>query len=108
VGQVGLAEAGGGGEVDAGRGRQGKGERVIRGRGRFRVCAVFETWAEGSPGHSQGRSQVELRGRDKTGPWTEFSRGFLRDGRLGGVTTGELATIKRSVVLILCVLASGI
>ena len=60
VGQVRLAQAGRGGEVDAGtmnRGGQGKGERaaVVR-RGRrwwIRVCAVFETWTQGSPRHSR-------------------------------------------------------
>lgn len=63
VGEVGLAEAGSWGEMDArteDRGGEGKGERAIRGRWRVRVCLMLETWAQGCPRHSKaGRGGAE-------------------------------------------------
>lgn len=100
---MGLAEAGGGGEVDAGRGGQGKGERAVRRRGRVRVCAVLETWAQGIPRHSKtGSGGIE--GDKSLDPHLGIlEEGFYEIGeRLGGVTT------EQSSPYTCVVLASGI
>lgn len=90
VGQMRLAQARRGGEMDAGtddRGGQGKGEGVVVRRRRrrrwwVRVCAVFEAWAQGSPRHSRlgvGRrgDKTKTRSLDPTGV---FSRGLYERG----------------------------
>jgi hypothetical protein len=63
VSEVGLAEAWSWGEMNSRTqdgGGQGKGERAIRGRWGLRVRMVLETWAQGSPRHSEaGHSGIE-------------------------------------------------
>ncbi len=55
---------------------------------------MFETWAQGcSPRHSKGRVE---RISEVLGPPGVSRRLYEIDGGLGGVTTSEVATIRRS------------